>query len=89
MTKPAPASGAVALDILADIRTFQRGRGGACTVAPFVDGLTSEQRAAMSAARSEGIPNSAIGLWMKSLGYQGTAETVSRHLHGRCKCQTR
>jgi hypothetical protein len=72
---------------LDEIRAHQKVKGERCTTGVFVSSLTADQREAISAARAEGIPGTAIGHWLRSLGFEGGVESVVRHIGGRCKCQ--
>ena len=65
---------------------MERGKGSTCTAGNFIVTLDATQTAAIEAAVAEGITLSAIGRWLRSLGFTGSEEAATRHLGKRCKC---
>ena len=76
------------MDILDEIRAEERSSGSTCRAGAFIDTLDDTQRDAISRAVSEGIQHAAIGRWMVKAGFRYAPASVTRHLAGRCQCQT-
>ena len=71
--------------MLDEIRGEVRGSGGRCRAGEFL-AEHPEYAMAVSEAKAEGLPLTAIARWLKGKGMRGAAESATRHLKGHCGC---